>query len=240
MSKASAARGSRASAGVTNPAKAMTIAHIAVAADDWDAAPLPFGCTTRTGVMPAPRRRLAAVSLVVGALRVTSISRSNGCCRLPRPAIPSGKVCSVTSTSMVRTVLLTDSDHRRPDCGQAMQWALQAAKQGVAAAMTRIGLLYNNALGVERDVAAAARWWRKAARHGNGDGQAMLGAAHHLGAGAERDPVTALAWLIRARTLRSKFADRFYDGVRNSCTPEQRREAERRACLPIEAEEASP
>jgi len=121
-----------------------------------------------------------------------------------------------------------------------MQWAPQAAKQGVAAAMTSIGLLYNNALGVERDVAVAARWWRKAARHGNGDGQAMLGAAHHLGAGAERDPVTALAWLIRARPLRSKFADRFYNGVRNSCTPEQRREAERRACLPIEVEEASP
>jgi hypothetical protein len=121
-----------------------------------------------------------------------------------------------------------------------MHWALEAAGQGVAAAMTRIGLLHNNALGVERDVAVAAQWWRKAALLGDGDGQALLGAAHHLGAGAERDPVTALVWLIRARALRSKFADRFYAGVRNSCTPQQRREAERRACLPIEAEEASP
>ena len=112
-----------------------------------------------------------------------------------------------------------------------------AAEDWAAALAVWVNLPYNNTLGVERDV--AARWWSKAARLGDGDGQAMLGAAHHLGAGAERNPVTALAWLIRARTLRSKFADRFYDGVRNSCTPEQRREAERRACLPIEAEEAS-
>ena len=120
-----------------------------------------------------------------------------------------------------------------------MQWALKAANQGVAASMTRIGLLYNNALGVERDVAAAAKWWRKAALRGDGDGQAMLGAAHHLGAGTNHDPVTALAWLIRARAARSRFADRFYDGVRESCTPEQRGEAERRARLPVAAEETA-
>ena len=48
--------------------------------------------------------------------------------------------------------ILTDGDHRKPDYKQAMRWAQEAAAQGVAASMTRIGLLYNNALGVERDV----------------------------------------------------------------------------------------
>jgi TPR repeat protein len=100
--------------------------------------------------------------------------------------------------------------------------------------MTRLGLLYNNALGVERDTAAAAQWWRKAALLGDADGQAMLGAAYYLGAGVERDPVAALVWLTRARRARSPFADRFYLGVRNACTPEQRREAERRADEPLE------
>jgi hypothetical protein len=39
---------------------------------------------------------------------------------------------------------------------------------------------------------------------------------------------------------RSKFADRFYNAVRDSCTPEQRHEAERRAYLPLgEAEGVS-
>jgi hypothetical protein len=106
--------------------------------------------------------------------------------------------------------------------------------------MTRVGLLYNNALGVERDVAAAAKWWRMAALLGDADGQAMLGAAHHLGAGVARDPIAALAWLTRARAARSKFADRFYAGLRDACSAEQRREAERRAGLPLEAEEAAP
>ena len=134
--------------------------------------------------------------------------------------------------------MLVDGDHREPDYKQAMVWALKAAEQGVAASMTRVGLLHNNAMGVERDVATAARWWRKAALLGDADGQAMLGAAHHLGAGVAREPVAALAWLMRARAARSPFADRFYAGVRQPCTAEQIREAERRAGLPLESEEA--
>jgi uncharacterized protein len=107
------------------------------------------------------------------------------------------------------------------------------------ASLTRLGLLYNNARGVERDAAAAAKWWRMAAEHDDADGQAMLGAAYHLGAGVERDQVTALAWLTRARAARCTFADRFYKAVRESCTPEQRREAERRAGLPLAGLEAA-
>ena len=55
-----------------------------------------------------------------------------------------------------------------------------------------------------------------------------------------RDPVLALAWLTRARVARSKFADRFYNAVREACTPEQRQEAERRAYLPLGDEGAAP
>ncbi len=136
--------------------------------------------------------------------------------------------------------ILTDGDHRKPDYQAAREWAAKAAAQGIAASMTRLGLLYHNALGVERDADVAARWWRKAAALDDADGQAMLGAAHHLGAGVPRDPVIALAWLTRARIARSKFADRFYNAVREACTPEQRREAERRAYLPLGDVEAAP
>jgi TPR repeat protein len=131
--------------------------------------------------------------------------------------------------------ILAESDHREADHVQAREWALKAAEQGVAASMTRLGLLYNNALGVERDTKAAAHWWRKAALLGDADGQAMLGAAHHLGAGVERDRVAALAWLTRARAARSPFADRFYAAVRDSCSPAERQEAERRASGPLDA-----
>ncbi|MGZ8403947.1 MAG: tetratricopeptide repeat protein, partial [Rhodoplanes sp.] len=37
------------------------------------------------------------------------------------------------------------------DAVEARRWARAAAKQGIAAAMTRVGMIYHNALGVERD-----------------------------------------------------------------------------------------
>jgi TPR repeat protein len=67
-----------------------------------------------------------------------------------------------------------------------------AAEQGIAAAMTRLGMIHHDALGVDRDPKTAAAWWTKAAARGDADGQAMLGAAHLLGAGVARDRV--LAW----------------------------------------------
>jgi TPR repeat protein len=102
--------------------------------------------------------------------------------------------------------------------------------------MTRIGLMYHNALGVERDAAAATLWWRKAALLDDADAQAMLGAAHQIGAGVPRDPVAAFAWLTRAHRSRSRFAEQFYAAVRDSCTEEQREEAERRADEPLSVE----
>ena len=67
---------------------------------------------------------------------------------------------------------------------EARRWSLAAVQQGVAvAAMTRVGMIYHNALGVGRDPNVAARWLTKAAARGDAGGQAMLGAAHILGAG---------------------------------------------------------
>lgn len=132
--------------------------------------------------------------------------------------------------------MLAESDHRKPDYAEARSWALKAAEQGLPSAMARIGLMYHNALGVERDAAAAAVWWRKAALLDDADAQAMLGAAYQIGAGVPRDPVMALAWLTRAHRSRSRFAERIYVAVRDSCTDEQREEAERHANEPLCAE----
>ena len=95
--------------------------------------------------------------------------------------------------------ILIDGDHRKPDYAQAREWALKAAAQGVAASMTRLGLLYHNALGVERDADAAARWWRKAgtARRRRRPGHAGRGAITSAPA-SRAIRVTALAWLTRA------------------------------------------
>ena len=125
-------------------------------------------------------------------------------------------------------------DDASPNHAEARDWALKAANQGVASSMTRLGLLYHNALGVERDPVQAALWWERAAYRDDGDAQAMLGAAYHLGSGRPRDAVEALTWLKRARANKSPFADRFFEAVTTSCTNEQRAEATRRATEKLE------
>jgi len=119
------------------------------------------------------------------------------------------------------------------DAVEARRWALAAAEHGIASAMTRVGMLYHNALGVERDPVEAACWWRRGAAHGDADGQAMLGAAHTLGSGVPRDPVAALAWLLRAQAGGSTLAASFLAPARAALDAEGAAEAERRAAAPL-------
>lgn len=259
MSQASAAQGPVVSAGVTDPVEGMAVADRAAAGEDGDAAIAVWvqhahrgnarvqaeigrcfsnGWGLRRGVDPTGKWLVPAAQagepLAQCLFGDVDFNGEDG---LPQRSIDEEWYARAAHqgdahAQNMLSWLLTDGDHCQPDYGQAMRGALQGVAQGVAAAIG-IGLLYNDALGVERDVAVAARWWRKAALLGDGDGQAMLGATHHLGAGAERDRVTALTWLTTARRLRSRF-------FHSSCTPQQRREAERRASLRIGAQEPSP
>ena len=99
--------------------------------------------------------------------------------------------------------------------------------------MTRLGMIFHNALGVERDAAQAVHWWRRGAERGDADGQAMLGAAFHLGAGVPRDAVEAFVWLLRARAGGSTLAC----SSSWRCAPRCRRKiaatAEARAAQPL-------
>ena len=52
------------------------------------------------------------------------------------------------------------------DYADARKWAQAAAEQGIASSMTRLGMLYHNALGVERDAKLSAHWWRRDQRNG--------------------------------------------------------------------------
>jgi len=119
------------------------------------------------------------------------------------------------------------------DTPEARRWAEAAAAQGVATAMTRLGLMAHEAhlageIGAP-DETVAAGWWRKAAEAGDADGAALLGAAHHLGVGVARDRVAAFAWLLRAKAGGSALAERFFDAVRTTLSPEEQAAAERRA-----------
>jgi hypothetical protein len=105
--------------------------------------------------------------------------------------------------------MLVEGEMIPGDLSDAKHWAEAAAAQGIVPAMTRLGMMYHNALGVERDAAVAARWWDKAAALGDADAQAMLGAAYQLGAGVPRDGVAALMWLLRAQAGASLLAEPF-------------------------------
>lgn len=139
---------------------------------------------------------------------------------------------NAAAQDMLSWMLAEDDAH--PNYAESREWALKAAAQGIAPSMTRLGLFYHNALGVERDPIQAAMWWERAAYRNDGDAQAMLGAAYHLGSGRPRDPIASLHWLKRARANASPFADRFFEAVTTACTSEQRAEAARRAALPLE------
>ncbi|MFH3478566.1 sel1 repeat family protein [Xanthobacter sp. V4C-8] len=123
---------------------------------------------------------------------------------------------------------------------EAKRWAKAAAEQGVASAMTRLGLISHldavSAAPGGTDESDAATWWRKAAEAGDPDGQALLGAAHHLGVGVPRDRIAAFAWLLRAKSGKSPLADRFFDAVRATLSPEEEAAAERRV---MKAEEGA-
>jgi TPR repeat protein len=132
---------------------------------------------------------------------------------------------------MLSWMLLEDGSG---DYAEARRWSEAAAKQGVASSMTRLGMMFHNALGAERDPTRAVFWWRRGATRGDADGQAMLGAAFHLGAGVERDPLAAMTWLLRARAGGSLLAGQFFNTVRAALNADTAAEAERRAALPLE------
>jgi uncharacterized protein len=129
--------------------------------------------------------------------------------------------------------MLLEGEVAEPDYIAARRYAECAAAHGVATAMTRLGMIFHNALGVERDPAQAMQWWRRGAERGDADGQAMLGAALHLGSGVKRDPVEALVWVTRAAAGGSPLAGQFFQAIRVSLSPVQIAEAEQRAAAPL-------
>ena len=129
--------------------------------------------------------------------------------------------------------MLVEGEMIPGDIADAKKWAEAAAEQGVVPAMTRLGLIYHNAIGVERNAAEAARWWDKAAARGDADAQAMLGAAYQLGAGVPRDAVAALMWLLRAQAGASPLADSFIQPTFASMSATEVERARKLAELPL-------
>lgn len=74
----------------------------------------------------------------------------------------------------------------------------KAAKNGIIAAYSAMGLCLEAGIGVKSDIAKAVSWYKKAAEEGDAFGMAHYGYALSAGEGCEKDEKEAMAWLIKA------------------------------------------
>lgn len=70
-----------------------------------------------------------------------------------------------------------------------------------AAAMTLLGEIYNQGLGVRQDTTQAAQWYRLAADRGDAHAMASLALMSADGRGVKKDPPAARAWFEKAAAL---------------------------------------
>jgi len=81
------------------------------------------------------------------------------------------------------------------------------AQKGNAEAQFKLGAMYGNGLGVERDVAEAVNWYRKAAEQGNAEGQFYLGLSLAYGQGVTKNEAEAVKWCRKAEVNFRKLAE---------------------------------
>ncbi|MEX0959351.1 MAG: tetratricopeptide repeat protein [Burkholderiales bacterium] len=107
---------------------------------------------------------------------------------------------------------------------------LQAAERGHARAQNGLGVLYEEGLGVERDLREAARWFRESSENGYALAMHNLGLLYRDGNGVPRDDVEAHKWLNLASSLNFDEKAAFErELLARRMTPEQLAEARARA-----------
>jgi uncharacterized protein len=86
----------------------------------------------------------------------------------------------------------------REDYETALPRLLPVAGRGNAFAQYKVGVIYANGLGVEKNDGEAVKWYQKAADQGESDAQLNLGMMYATGRGLEKDPKKAMEWYLRA------------------------------------------
>lgn len=84
------------------------------------------------------------------------------------------------------------------DLAAAVAWYRKAARQGFAAAQTRLGMMYAHGEGLAKDNRQAHAWFSRAAEQGDGLAQYQLAQMLEHGTGIEADPALAEAWYLKA------------------------------------------
>ncbi|MDH5378430.1 MAG: sel1 repeat family protein [Gammaproteobacteria bacterium] len=88
---------------------------------------------------------------------------------------------------------------------EAMAYWLPLAKKGFADAQSNVAWMYQNGLGVEKDLAQAVNWYNKAATQQQAVAQNNLGSLHDQGLGVERDLNKAFTWFEKSANNNYRF-----------------------------------
>jgi uncharacterized protein len=107
------------------------------------------------------------------------------------------------------------SAFNRQDYVSASRVFIPLAEQGVPAAQSYLGFMFETGRGVPQNYTEAAMWYRRAAQQGDGRAQYSLGLLYDRGQGVPRDIVEASKWLNlstaaaprRAREARVRIRD---------------------------------
>ena len=107
-------------------------------------------------------------------------------------------VCLTSSTcASIKPTVDTSKNNRAQDEATAKE-VRKSAEEGDASAQNRLGLLYDEGVGVSQDHGQAKEWFEKAAKQGHAGAQVNLGTLYLQGAGAPQSAQMALFWFNRA------------------------------------------
>jgi TPR repeat protein len=103
----------------------------------------------------------------------------------------------------------------RQDYVSASHILIPLAEQGVAAAQSYLGFMFETGRGVPQNYTEAAMWYRRAAEQGDSGAQYSLGLLYDKGFGVPRNIIEASKWLNlsaaaaprRAREARVRIRD---------------------------------
>src|SRR3974390_871958 len=112
---------------------------------------------------------------------------------------------------------------------EAAKWYRRAADQGLARAEFALGTLYHVGHGVPQNYLEAAKWYRRAADQGFESAQYNLGGMYYLGLGVPKELVSAQMYFYLAAARGHEEARKVRDDLEKQMTPEQIREAQKRA-----------
>ena len=112
---------------------------------------------------------------------------------------------------------------------EAVNWYRKAADQRYAPAQSNLGVMYETGQGVAKNYTEAVKWYRKAAEQGDATAQCNLAGCYYFGKGILADYAEAYKWNALAAAQGHEKAVKGADLFRQTFTPNQIAEGQRRA-----------